>query len=138
MGWARSHWKRAAVTALWLTGATLAAACGLPAKSSPVEAVDGGEVTARAGGTFSLSLSDNPSTGYQWQATVGDPTVVFPDGSPESGQPEARGEGADGKVVFRFRALAAGSTVIVLSLARPWEEQAIETRRVQVTVEADR
>jgi predicted secreted protein len=70
---------------------------------------------------FYITLSSNPSTGYEWQvASVSNPDMVrFVDS--QYIRPESELVGAAGKQVLTFNALQEGSATIQLEYVRPWE-----------------
>ncbi len=70
---------------------------------------------------FYITLSSNPSTGYEWQvASVSNPDMVrFVDS--QYIRPESELLGATGKQVLTFNALQEGNTTIQLEYVRPWE-----------------
>lgn len=80
-------------------------------------------VVVVAGQDFSIRLPANPSTGYVWRVTeVPNQTVVDlidTDGSYQP--PQAQMPGAEGSQVFGFRAVATGTTQIVLTYERPFD-----------------
>jgi inhibitor of cysteine peptidase len=68
-----------------------------------------------------VRLSSNPSTGYSWTVRSGiRPVLALVSRAyvpPRAGQPL----GAPGTAVLRFRAVAAGKTVLRLASVRSWE-----------------
>lgn len=75
-----------------------------------------------AGGQFNITLFSNPTTGYDWQAVIGDELVVEYIGSECIGcDGEDMLVGAGHEFNYIFRALAAGTTGIEMNYARPWE-----------------
>jgi predicted secreted protein len=71
-------------------------------------------ITAKAGETFELVLPSNPSTGYHWNILPElDETIVqFVEQNYVAEQPVIPGSG--GADVWRFRAVSAGDTTVVL------------------------
>ena len=83
----------------------------------------GKEVTLATGGTLTITLESNFTTGYSWNETaeIGDKTVIQqtdhkyqPPGTPMPG--------AGGKEVWIFKALKAGKSTISMGYARPFEK----------------
>ncbi len=70
---------------------------------------------------FYITLSSNPSTGYEWQvASVSNPDMVrFVDS--QYIRPESELVGAPGKQVLTFNALQEGSATVKLEYVRPFE-----------------
>ena len=102
-----------------------------------VEATDGGAVDMRVGDEIVLRVAENGTTGYRWSVEVTGAQVEIvddrsvPPGDLDTGRPAP---GAAGKRLIRVRAVVAGTTVVTLRLARPWETAAAEERRVEFTV----
>jgi inhibitor of cysteine peptidase len=78
-------------------------------------------LSAKINQQFYITLSSNPSTGYEWQvASVSNPDMVrFVDS--QYIHPESELLGAAGKQVLTFNALQEGNTTIQLEYVRPWE-----------------
>ena len=89
----------------------------LPEPSDPTQLI-----TVKAGETFDIVVPSNPSTGYRWNIIPElDETIVQP---AEQGfipeQPVMPGSG--GMDMWRFRAVSAGDTTIVLGYYPPGNE----------------
>jgi predicted secreted protein len=77
------------------------------------------------GDTFTVSLCSNPTTGYSWSEDIAYDTKVLKlvdrtfeeraDASPPV-------VGAAGREQLTFEAIGAGSTTVVMTYSRPWEE----------------
>jgi inhibitor of cysteine peptidase len=81
------------------------------------------ETEVAEGGTLTVTLGSNPTTGYSWEETaqVADP-VILEITSIKMLTPEGKGiVGAAGSQSFTFRALEKGNTKIKLDYSRPWE-----------------
>jgi len=85
---------------------------------------DGRTIHVARGDTLTLTLESNPTTGYTWELSAGDPGVLAQVGEPEyRPDPTTRGMmGAGGVAVFRFAVLRKGKTPLRLSYHRPWEK----------------
>lgn len=139
------------VAALTLTILPVAVACS-PAEASPAAeaSIDVSidefeqassitrEVTVAEGGTLTVSLGSNPTTGFTWDqaAQIADPTILQQTGSellPAEGQGLV---GAPGTQVWTFKALAKGTTTVAMEYSRPWEggEKGVWTFDLTVTV----
>jgi inhibitor of cysteine peptidase len=82
------------------------------------------EVQAREGGTISVTLCSNPTTGFQWEQQVYCPLVnaIVTQVDHQFVAPEASaGLGAAGREVWTFKAENQGSATINLSYDQPWE-----------------
>ena len=75
------------------------------------------------GGTLTVTLESNPTTGFEW-ALVGitDETVLEEEGhafvAPEAEAPPGTG----GEEIWTFKALKEGKSTIGMEYRRPWEE----------------
>jgi inhibitor of cysteine peptidase len=109
--------------------ATLAATgCGGAATAKPTaaptysEADNGRIVTLAVGQSFTVTLKENPTTGYQWKMVVGPglrqvSDKYTPDAQPSSGPPLA---GAGGTYSWVLKAATAGTRTLTGIYARPW------------------
>ncbi|NIN66503.1 MAG: peptidase inhibitor I42 [Anaerolineae bacterium] len=99
------------------------------------EADNGGEVVLNVGDTFLLSLESNPTTGYGWEIAEIDQGILR-EASHEYEAESSDLVGSGGHEIWRFDALAAGSTTLQLEYRRPWEEgvEPEKTFSVQVVV----
>ena len=102
---------------------------------------NGKSVTVRPGDTIRIKLKSNRTTGYSW-AEVKDKTdakVLKSEGGEYKVDEHPEGMvGVGGNEVWTFKALAAGTTEIVLEYARPWEKdkEPAQTFKVSVVVDA--
>lgn len=93
------------------------------------------QITAKKGSTFTVPLSGNPTTGYQWSVISITPAdaAEFADSAyaPKSGL-----IGGGGIQTLTFNALKNGQATIVLGYMRPWEKgiQPVQTQTVKVTI----
>lgn len=90
--------------------------------------------SASAGGSFSVALDSNPTTGYSWQVKRIDGSMarlVLDEYMPAS----SSALGAGGKQVLTFQALKQGTTTIELQYVRPWEpDNPVRTYSINVIV----
>jgi inhibitor of cysteine peptidase len=88
--------------------------------ASPVSTTNA-TLSAKTNEQFYITLSSNPSTGYEWQvASVSNPDMVrFVDS--QYIRPESELVGAPGKQVLTFNALQEGNAIVKLQYVRPWE-----------------
>jgi len=99
---------------------------------------NGSQVELTSGQVLEVTLESNPTTGYSWEVSEVDETVLTQLGEAEFRQAPAEGEpvtGAGGTETFRF-ASATGETTLTLVYHRPWEKdvEPLETFSVQVVV----
>lgn len=74
------------------------------------------------GDTLLVRLVSNPSTGYSWKVAAVDKKLLKQIGDSVM-QPGPKAlPGAPEHQVFKFRAIAAGATVLRLDYVRPWEK----------------
>ena len=95
----------------------LSASLSLAQESKPAEMIN-----AQAGHNFTITLSANPTTGYQWQLArpLNDKMIKLI--SSEYIADDTGLVGSGGKQVWKFRALTAGRAAIALKYVRPWEK----------------
>jgi len=92
------------------------------------------ELTVKAGENFLIDLESNPSTGYQWQPEYDEAYLLLVE---HFYIPNENTElvGAPGTQKFDFRGLVPGATQLTFSYLREWEEEPIETKVYQITIE---
>ena len=85
------------------------------------------QVEVPAGGSLTVTLCSNPTTGFQWSesAQISDQSVLQQIDH-EFVPPEAKGEqppapGTAGKEIWTFKALKEGTSTISMEYSRPWE-----------------
>ena len=95
----------------------------------------GKEVALATGGTLTVTLESNITTGYSWNenANIGDKTVMQQTDhryqSPATAIP-----GAGGNEVWTFKALRAGKSLISMEYRRPFEPNAPAAKTFTLTV----
>lgn len=92
-------------------------------------------VQAKAGKTFAVTLTSNPSTGYSWglAAEPDKKLVTFVKSNYTHGKSNA--DGAGGTETWTFKAVAKGKTTITLEYLRSWEKKsAIQTQTYDVVI----
>jgi len=70
------------------------------------------------GDTLVISLQENPTTGYRWQASAGNHLVPSGD---EFLSPRESTMGAGGTRMLKFGVISAGNGEVKLQLRREWE-----------------
>ncbi len=106
--------------------------------STFTEANNGQPTTIQVGGKVVVELEANPSTGYTWEASNLDTTILKQSGEteykPASSTPMP---GQGGTQVLRFEAVGPGTTTLILIYHRPFETSVapIKTFTIKVTVE---
>ncbi|WP_237155457.1 protease inhibitor I42 family protein [Oryzibacter oryziterrae] len=127
---------------LMLCAAVLLPIAGLPACADDTAAAvalgakaNGQTVKIAVGSEISILLDENVTTGYSWDVVKSDPALVSLSG--HESQPAATPmPGAPGKVLFRLKAIAAGTSVIELGYRRPWETGVAPVETFSLNVEA--
>ena len=109
---------------------------------------DGRHRAINQGGEIQLTLNENASTGYRWSLGPLEPSLLelvsaqalanpgAGVGSQAPGLPPA--VGSPGQVVYRFKALRPGRTVLSLRLLRSWEgdRSTIDRFRLSLQIQA--
>jgi predicted secreted protein len=90
-------------------------------------------ITVAMGDEFTISLESIATAGYVWRVEF------LPDAfqllGAETGKPAEDAKPGDSTgQIFRFGALKTGEHKIKFTLGRPWENKAIESKTVTVTV----
>lgn len=97
---------------------------------------DGSRVAVPAGTLFVVQLPGNATTGYQWQVTEIDRSLVDPVGEPEyeTVEDDAGRVGAPGVYTLKFKTLAPGESTLELGYVRPWEQAVPPAKTYTLTV----
>lgn len=96
-----------------------------------------GELSVKAGDSFTVTLCSNPTTGFQWEsAVITEPSVLTETNHQFFGPEDENLVGAAGRDVWTFQALKKGTSNISIAYSRPWEggEKAEWTFTAAVTV----
>lgn len=84
-----------------------------------------------------VSLSENPSTGYKWEYNIINEYIAKVSGDKYVDTSEPDLVGAAGVRQITFKGLKAGTTKIIFTYEREWEKQPIRTVVVYLTVGKD-
>jgi|GEM_PF-1468087 len=98
------------------------------------DADNGATVQVAAGGRVEVALPGNPTTGYIWQVTANDESILLPLGYTFT--PSSDAAGAGGVEQFSFQVMAPGGVELALINSRPWESDVEPAQRFDVSVEA--
>jgi predicted secreted protein len=121
----RALWLAAAVVVGILACGAAKLAAGTADTITVGSAANGSTRAMHRGDSLVVRLRSNPSTGYAWRVCSGArPVLVLV--ARRYVPPSSGLLGAPGTAVFRFRAAKAGTTVLRLAYARPWETRAPE------------
>jgi len=98
------------------------------------------QVTLPKGGSFTVALPSNPTTGYSWKLDGAlNPKILKTDGgkyiAPAQTNPPIVGRG--GREVWTFTAVGPGKQTVTLIYVRPWEKNVapVKTQKMWVTVQ---
>jgi inhibitor of cysteine peptidase len=89
-------------------------------------------VELRVGAAATLTLPENPSTGYRWALDAADPKVVDITGQDYAQTSQAVGGG--GQAQWTIKAKAPGETTVALKRWRAWEGDKSVVERYSVTL----
>jgi inhibitor of cysteine peptidase len=98
------------------------------------EADNGGAVQVAAGGLVEVELPGNPTTGYIWQVTANDESILLP--LSYEFAPDSDAIGAGGVERFSFQVMAPGVVELEFANSRPWEIDVEPAQTFAVSVEA--
>ena len=84
------------------------------------------------GDELEVVLPANPTTGYVWDLTLLDPTVMRLDKADFLARDKAIGSG--GMEIIKFHAIAAGKSVVRLIFHRPFEQNVPPTKTFEAIV----
>ncbi len=91
--------------------------------------------TIEVGDIFTITLEENPSTGYIWQGpTISDESIVELIGGPETIGGSSNVVGAPNMIRWTFKAKARGIAVITFKSIRPWENNPIDKKNFTILV----
>ena len=111
----------AAMASLVLSGCSPAGSSA-PGAVSVDESSSGKQVEIAAGGTLTVTLESNATTGFQWELkSVGDPSVLQSQGGTYNAPEDPGVVGAGGEEVWTFKALKAGTSSLSMEYSQPWE-----------------
>lgn len=97
------------------------------------EADAGHQIELHVGDMLELTLPANPTTGYQWETSDLDSTVLRPLGEPTF-KPSSNAVGSGGQVTLRFEAVEVGQADLTLILHRPFEKDVAPIQTFEATV----
>ncbi|MFO8143688.1 MAG: protease inhibitor I42 family protein [Dehalococcoidales bacterium] len=112
-----------AVVSLALFGCTSGSGGGgtAPSSLSVDESQSGQQVEIASGGTLTVTLESNRTTGFQWELkSVGDTSVLQSQGGTYNA-PDSEMVGAGGEAIWTFEAIKPGTSSISMEYSKPWE-----------------
>ena len=100
------------------------------------DADNGKQVAVKSGDVIVVTLESNPTTGFSWQLTEMNNTVLKQVGEVKYESDGRNIPGAGGTETFRFEALSTGEVALTLWYMRPWESvQPLKIFTIQVVVQ---
>lgn len=89
--------------------------------------------------TVTISLDENPSTGYSWVYAISDSSIIKNDSDEFITSNAGRQivTGAGGTRVLDFSGIKPGSAVLTLKYERSWEQEPVRIITVKFTVSSD-
>ena len=111
----------AAIMSLSLFGCSSAGPAA-PDAVSVDESSSGKQVEIAAGGTLTVTLESNQTTGFQWELkSVGDTSVLHSRGGTYNAPEDTGMVGAGGEEVWTFKALKPGTSSLSMDYSQPWD-----------------
>mgnify|MGYP006419442063 CR=1 FL=1 len=100
----------------------------------PFSAVDSDrQIVLSLGRIFEIMLPSNPTTGYGWNLSVENPSIVLNRSHKYLADSKGR-VGVGGKTNWTLKAVARGDTTLTFSYQRPWEEKTEPTKVVTFSI----
>ena len=107
---------------------------GCSSEPKVVESDSGKLIKIRAGETFLVELSGNPATGYMWEVSEADASILRQTNETIF-KADRNSIGSPGKFNLRFKAIAPGKTTLALAYRRPWEKNVPPLNTYKMDVE---
>ncbi|MGZ4906587.1 MAG: protease inhibitor I42 family protein [Halobacteriota archaeon] len=101
------------------TATATAKPSGTPSAAPPTPTPSGQQIAVIQGQTFTIALSANPSTGYQWTPTFDAGALSLKSQTFVSNATSTRLVGVGGTDLFTFQALRAGTTSVTFDYVSP-------------------
>jgi predicted secreted protein len=109
-----------------------------PRNITATEKENGSRLELHRDDVLTLKLECIPGTGYSWQISRNDASVMKPPDKPEYQRADNRkAMGAVEYGIFRFKALAKGTNILELQYKRIWEKEKEPLKTFRVTVRID-
>jgi inhibitor of cysteine peptidase len=93
----------------------------MPEKKQLTEKDSGVSIDLNVQDILTISLPDNPTTGFHWGIDRADSRILRPTGDPVY-EPSSNLVGSGGRTTFQFEAIEAGSTRLRLIYHRSFEK----------------
>jgi inhibitor of cysteine peptidase len=115
----------------------LVACSSAPSQVSVDASYSGQEVEIAVGGSLTVTLESNASTGFQWElVSISDETVLEKVANTYEAPEDTGMVGAPGNEIWTFDALKKGTSTISMEYSQPWENgtKAAETFDLTIVV----
>jgi predicted secreted protein len=110
------------VLAIFAIGGTIAAVSADTNATLALTTADSGkQITVDAGGSFTVTLDSNPSTGFAWSISEITDEGIIDDVSNEFQGADTGMVGAGGQEVWTFKTIDKGTSTIEMQYSRSWE-----------------
>jgi inhibitor of cysteine peptidase len=115
---------------------SILSACSSGSQTVKLSETDNGKsIELKVGDKVELTLASNPTTGYDWEWTSKDGSVLTQLGDPAFVQEGEEGlVGAGGKTTYTFEATATGEMKLKLVYHRAWETDVPPVQEFEVTI----
>ncbi len=114
----RSKWLLMGLVAAVLL--LITACSSLPSQVSVDESSSGKQVEIAVGGSLTVTLESNATTGYSWGLKEISDASILQKAANTYEAPTSGLIGAGGKEVWNFKALKAGKTSLSMGYSQPW------------------
>jgi len=98
----------------------MAGCSSLPKQVSADVSSSGKQIEIAAGGSFTITLDSNATTGYNWELKGISDTAVLEKADNKYEAPASGLMGAGGKEVWTFEAMKAGTSTLTMEYSQPW------------------
>ena len=128
----KSKWL---IMGLVTTALLVLTACSTSAKQvSADDSSSGKQIDIAIGGTLTVTLDSNQTTGFSWELKeIGDTNILQKMDS-KYVAPTSNMVGAGGKEVWNFKALKAGTTTLSMEYSQPWAGGQKDAKSFNLTV----
>ncbi len=128
----KSKWL---IMGLVTTALLVLTACSTSAKQvSADDSSSGKQIDIAIGGTLTVTLDSNQTTGFSWELKeIGDTNILQKMDS-KYVAPTSNMVGAGGKEVWNFKALKGGTTTLTMDYSQPWAGGQKDVKSFNLTV----
>jgi inhibitor of cysteine peptidase len=128
----KSKWL---IMGLVTTALLVLTACSTSAKQvSADDSSSGKQIDIAIGGTLTVTLDSNQTTGFSWELKeIGDTNILQKMDS-KYVAPTSNMVGAGGKEVWNFKALKGGTTTLSMDYSQPWAGGQKDVKSFNLTV----